>query len=83
MIMVSPDGHLKEIMDMSYEELIHERDYLIMEISQYKDNKGSHDGIICPSPELIHKYNRLYLKEVRKQLRERFGERIPRTPAQK
>lgn len=73
-MMVSPMGYLEGVKELSYEELIKEKNQLIRQINRFEKGKiKQEEHMICPSPDVIYQMNLEYLAELCKYMKERYN----------
>lgn len=72
-MMISSEGFIEMIKDLSYAELIQEKNKLIAEIERF-ENGEIHTGerVIHPTPEVIYQCNLEYLSELCKLIVDKY-----------
>ena len=77
-MMISPDMYKETISDMTYEELIKERDSLIKRIKKFEQCNNSDEDVLIknPSPEVVYQCELLYLAKVCELISERYNKNI-------
>lgn len=77
-MMVSPESKRNDYLEMCYEELVNEKDYLVLQIKQFELDEimGNLDDELQekPSPDTRYHMELLYLAELLPILAERFDE---------
>jgi len=76
-MMISPDVYISDKKDMSYKELLKERDILLKEIYDFENDKIPDENyIINPSPEVIYQCNLRYLVKLCELIAEKYNKEI-------
>jgi len=76
-MMIDPDSYVDNIKDLSYPELVRERNRLLQKLHDFEDDKVTKDERKRnPSPEVVYQCNNLYLIEATKLLNDKFNENL-------
>lgn len=74
-MMISPMGYLDNVKELSYEELIKEKNQLIRAIDRYEKGKVKQEEyIVDPAPDVVYQMNLEYLAELCQYMSERYRE---------
>ena len=79
-MMISPKGYIETVKDLSYEELLKERDSLLRRIRKFeRDYRKNSDDLLlvarCPSPDVEYLCNLMYLAELCNLISDKFIEK--------
>jgi len=75
-MMIHPEGYIDMIEDKSYENLLKERDTLLMKIREFEEsmNKPKDERwLISPSPEVVYQCNLMYLAKLCELIQETYN----------
>ena len=73
-MMISPEAYIDELKNITYKELIKEKDKLLKEISDFENNKiVDEEYNINPSPDVIYQCNLLYLSKLCELIADKFN----------
>lgn len=73
-MMISPEAYIDELKNITYKELIKEKDKLLKEISDFENNKiADEEYNINPSPDVIYQCNLLYLSKLCELIADKFN----------
>ena len=73
-MMMSPDAYAENIKDLTYGELVNERNRLIRSLQKFENNDiTDKEKLIDPSPEVVYQCNNWYLIEVTKLLNDTYN----------
>ena len=75
-MMIHPEGYIDMIEDKSYENLLKERDTLLMKIREFEEsmNKPKDERwLISPDPEVVYQCNLMYLAKLCELIQETYN----------